>query len=87
MALQAIAFYWAHKVGEWKHRAVKPLTIKQHDRPEYSLFSYGLDELADFLLKTVKSADELLRFWILFLCPPDMIDYDQIKPGKMTLRV
>ena len=87
MALQAIAFCWTHKVGEWKHQAVKPLIIKQHGRPEYSLFRYGLDELTDFLLKSVKSADETLRFWILLLCPPDMIDYDRSRSGKMTLRI
>lgn len=87
MALQAIAFCWAHKVGEWKHQAVKPLKIKKHGRPECSLFRYGLDELTDYLLKTGKTADETLRFWILFLCPPNMIDYDQSNSGRIALKI
>jgi hypothetical protein len=85
MALQALAFCWAHKVGEWKHQAVKPLIVKKHGRPECSLFRYGLDALTDFLLKTAKSANEILLFWILFWCPPDSVDCSQIKSGKIFL--
>ncbi|MBK8327638.1 MAG: transposase [Moraxellaceae bacterium] len=28
MALLAIALAWAHKVGEWQHKVIKPLVIK-----------------------------------------------------------
>ena len=53
MALLALAFCWAHKTGEWKHKVVKPLKIKNHGRPEKSLFRYGLDYLADQLIGAV----------------------------------
>jgi len=86
MALQAIAFCWAHKIGEWKHQAVKPLKTKKHGRLECSLFRYGLDELTNHLLRTVKTAEDNLRFWILFLCPPDMIDYEQGTSDSIALR-
>jgi len=48
MALLAIAFCWAHKVGEWKHEH-KPIKIKTHGRPAVSLFRYGLDHLVDVI--------------------------------------
>jgi Transposase DDE domain len=44
--LLAIAFCWAHKVGEWRHEQ-KPLRIKKHGRLEKSLFRYGLDYIID----------------------------------------
>ncbi|MBL0229507.1 MAG: hypothetical protein IPP76_01425 [Moraxellaceae bacterium] len=34
MALLAIALAWAHKVGEWQHKVIKPLVIKKHGRLE-----------------------------------------------------
>lgn len=42
IALLAIAFCWAHKTGEWQHEE-KPIKIKTHGRPAYSIFRYGLD--------------------------------------------
>lgn len=44
LAFAAIAFSWAHIVGEWRHE-VKPIKIKKHERPARSLFRYGLDYL------------------------------------------
>jgi hypothetical protein len=87
IALQAIAFCWAHKTGEWKHHAVKALTIKKHGRPEFSLFRYGLDELTDYLVQPVKKAENTFRLWALLLCPPDMIQYGGSHSGKIVLRV
>jgi hypothetical protein len=86
MALQAIAVCWAHKTGEWKHQTVKPLKIKKHGRPECSLFLYGLDELAHCLLHPLKTAEDTLRLWSLFLCPPDMISYEHSDAKKVALK-
>lgn len=44
LAFTAIAFGWAHLVGEWRHE-VKPIKVKKHDRPAWSLFRYGLNYL------------------------------------------
>jgi hypothetical protein len=87
MALQAIAFCWAHKTGEWKHQAVKPLKIKKHGRPECSLFRYGLDELTHSLLHAFKTVEDKLRLWILFLCPPDMIHYECTDAKMIALKI
>ena len=73
MALMALAFCWAHKTGEWKAKVVKPLKIKNHGRPEKSLFRYGLDHLADKLIGATLCARESMQLLLLFLCPPDWI--------------
>ena len=73
MALLAIAFCWAHKAGEWKHKVIKPLKEKSHGRLEQSLFRYGLDYLTDHLLHGLNEVIDTIRLLILFLCPPDMI--------------
>jgi hypothetical protein len=43
-AFLAIAFSWAHLIGEWLHE-IKPITLKNHGRPANSLFRRGLDYL------------------------------------------
>jgi hypothetical protein len=68
MALLAPAFCRAHKTGEWKHQAVKPLKTKKHGGPEQSLFHYGLDYLTNSLLQGCQAIEERLRLWVLFLC-------------------
>lgn len=73
MALLVIAFCWAHKTGEWKAKAVKPLKTKNHGRPEKSLFRYGLDYLADKLIGPLPDQRESLKLLYLFLCPPQWI--------------
>jgi hypothetical protein len=50
MVLLAIAFCWSHKTGEWRHAEVRPIRIKKHGRPAFSLFRYGLDYLVDVLI-------------------------------------
>ena len=82
MALLALGFCWAHKTGEWKHKVVKPLRIKTHGRLEQSLFRYGLDELTDHLVQTVKDKADSIRLLLIFLGPPDWI---RGKNGRMTL--
>ena len=76
MMLLAIAFCWAHKTGEWKADTVKPLKIKNHGRPEKSLFRYGLDYMADKLIGTLPGGKEALQLLYLFLCPPQWITED-----------
>ncbi|WP_019868097.1 hypothetical protein [Methylovulum miyakonense] len=43
LVVAVIAFYWAHRVGEWQHEQVKPIKIKKHQRPAKSIFRLGLD--------------------------------------------
>ena len=47
-AFLAIAFSWAHLIGEWLHE-IKPLVLKNHGRQAKSLFRYGLDYLRSCL--------------------------------------
>ena len=44
LVIHAIAFCWAHYIGEWQHEA-KPLKNKTHGRKEKSIFRVGLDYL------------------------------------------
>ena len=39
----AIAFAWAHKVGDWRDAEQKKIPIKKHGRLAISYFRYGLD--------------------------------------------
>ena len=86
MALLAIAFCWAHKVGEWKNQAIKPLKVKTHGRLEQSLFRYGLDHLTDHLLHNKGTVQDHFRLLVLFLCPPNMIQIDKQSPGCVFLK-
>jgi len=86
MALLAIAFCWAHKTGEWKHKAIRPLQTKKHGRPEQSLFRYGLDYLTDSLLHGLQKIEDRFRLLVLFLCPPDMIVANEQNPQIMATR-
>lgn len=83
MALLAIGFCWAHKVGEWKEKAVKPLTVKKHGRKAQSVFRYGLDYLTDLLTGRVREELDTLRLVILFLCPPQFMTRED---GRVRLR-
>lgn len=49
IALLAMAFAWAHKVGEWRNE-IEPILIKKHGRKAQSWFRYGLDYLRELLL-------------------------------------
>jgi len=57
VALLAIAFTWACRVGQWLHDTVKALRYKKHGRLEKSLFRYGYDALRHCLLKAVADFD------------------------------
>ena len=82
-ALLAIGFCWAHKVGEWKEKAVKPLKVKKHGRKEQSVFRYGLDYLTDLLTGRGREALDNLRLVILFLCPPQFMVWED---GQMRFK-
>jgi len=48
VALLALAFSWAHVVGEWLTQA-QPLKTKKHGRLQRSIFRHGLDHLRRIL--------------------------------------
>ena len=79
VALLVIGFCWEHKTGEWKHKMIKPLCVKNHGRLEKNLFRYGLNHLTDMLMAGVMDALEASRLLVLFLCPPDWL-----KPAEST---
>jgi hypothetical protein len=53
IAVMAIGFAWAHKLGEWRAKS-KPIKFKQFYKkrmsPEKTYFRYGFDLLRDFIL-------------------------------------
>ena len=66
IAVIAVAFTWAHKVGEWRQK-IKPIRLRRMQkqmRPEYSLFKYGLELLTDCFVNrcvTVKKLREVAK--------------------------
>lgn len=51
MAVLAIGFCWAHKIGEWKatKKAIKINRHRDSNRPQNSFFRYGFDFIRDLL--------------------------------------
>lgn len=69
IALLAIGFVWAHKVGEWK-ATLKPIIWKQFKgmkRPQYSYFRYGLDHLRQIVLRLYDNFSRLQQAFSLLL--------------------
>ena len=58
VALLALAFCWAHKVGEWVSQA-KPIAFKQHGRKAKSIFRYGLDHLRRILCNLANAVQQI----------------------------
>lgn len=59
----AIAFAWAHKVGEWCAMK-KPILIKKFrkcQRPQYSFFRYGLDFIRRAILQVNNAGNQLIQ--------------------------
>lgn len=57
----AIAFSWAHHIGEWLHDSkTKILKLKSHLRLEKSFFRHGLDYLKHLISNLNRKADDLL---------------------------
>lgn len=60
-SILAIAFTWAHSVGEWLHDTkTKVLKLKSHLRREKSFFRHGLDHLKHLLRNLSFKSDDLL---------------------------
>jgi len=69
IGLLAIAFCWAHKVGEWQaiKKPIRLKSIKKQKRPQASFFKYGLDFMRDCmssLKSNIKSMREILSHLI-----------------------
>jgi hypothetical protein len=58
VALLALAFCWAHKVGEWVSQD-KPLAIKQHGRKAKSIFRSGLDHLRRIICNLASATQQI----------------------------
>ena len=58
LALLALAFCWAHVVGEWLAQH-EPLKIKKHGRPAKSIFRHGFDHLRRILCSQLGKAERL----------------------------
>lgn len=68
-AVLAIAFAWAHHVGEWLHDSkLKPLKRKSHLRRAKSFFRHGLDHLRHLLNNLFFMSDDLLVCIQLLSC-------------------
>jgi len=49
VAVLAIAFAWAYRVGEWRHEHQCRIKVKKHRRMAMSWFRYGLDFIREIL--------------------------------------
>ncbi len=58
VGLLALAFCWAHIVGEWLTRH-KPLPLKKHGRKAVSLFRHGFDHLRRILCNQLCEAERV----------------------------
>jgi hypothetical protein len=60
LALLALAFVFAYRVGEWLAEH-KPIRLKRHGRKEKRVFRLGLDYLHELLLNSPHRCDEFGR--------------------------
>lgn len=70
MAVLAVAFCWAHKVGEWKNE-VMPIKIKKHGRYAMSLFRCGVNILRRILCGKPSSKAEIRQILQVLFSPPE----------------
>ena len=61
MAVLAIAFAWAHKMGDWLDKERKAITVKKHKRLAISYFRYGLDWIRKNLVGVVPQPEKLAQ--------------------------
>ena len=52
-----IALIWCYKVGIYIDAFIKPITIKKHGYKAKILFKYGLEYIANILLKPQNQSD------------------------------
>ncbi|VEH33817.1 IS4 family transposase [Legionella sainthelensi] len=64
IAFLAIAFAWAHKVGEWRaiRKAIPIKKIRKQKRPQYSFFRYGLDLIRDLITRPNYKNNKIKEF-------------------------
>lgn len=59
--LLAIAFCWAHKVGEWRCANERQIRLKKHGRKALNIFRYGLDLLQDAISATGNAVRRMIK--------------------------
>lgn len=77
MAVLAVAFCWAHKVGEWKNE-VTPIKIKKHGRNAMSLFRCGANILRRILCGKTPSKAEIRHVLRVLFSPPEGIQMTRV---------
>ena len=55
LSLVMIAFLWCYLVGDFLDKNIKVIKNKTHRRKEISIFRYGLNYIAAFLLNTCRN--------------------------------
>jgi Transposase DDE domain len=78
MGVLAIAFCWAHKVGEWKAQIKKAIPFKQHYnglRLQNSFFRYGFDHIRDIVVNPFNQKIAIFRECLrLFYYQPPLLE-------------
>jgi hypothetical protein len=69
MAVLAVAFCCAHKIGEWQNE-IKPIKIKNHGRKAMSFFRGGVNVLRRTLCGKMPSKKEIRRIVQILFSPP-----------------
>lgn len=75
MALLAVGFCWAHRVGEWR-ALKKPITFNKYRssyRPQNSYFRYGLDIIREIVLHIYRKKAEFKSCLKLLFSPPNLV--------------
>lgn len=73
MALLALTFCWAHKVGEWRaaQKAIPMNRYRDSQRPQFSYFRYGLDLLQELVFKGYQESKKQWKICLqLITCAP-----------------
>lgn len=74
MAVLAIGFCWAHKIGEWK-ASKKAIPIKRHrdsNRPQNSYFRYGFDFIRNLLVNVYAKSNQFIKILRLLFEPRNL---------------
>lgn len=66
IAILAIGYAWAIKIGLWLHH-VKPIKLKKHGRPALSVFRYGLDWIIDTFMQASAMKISMLNQFIAII--------------------